>query len=143
MAAHKSVTPDPCQSTDFVAAARTSLARVACLFGRASDSWSSHLIRVSPACLSSSQQRAMQPEERPEAPEAPSAPWRVASIFTMGAVGLLCKGFLGLNKIETYGMERFLRLLDERQDPKERERGLITCMRPLFWKTGTVRANGL
>lgn len=85
----------------------------------------------------------MQPEERPEAPEAPSAPWRAASIFTMGAVGLLCKGFLGLNKIETHGMERFLRLLDERQDPKERERGLITCMRPLFWKTSTVRANGL
>ncbi|KAJ8113778.1 hypothetical protein OPT61_g4175 [Boeremia exigua] len=82
----------------------------------------------------------MQPEERPEAPEAPSAPWRAASVFTMGAVGLLCKGFLGLNKIETHGMERFLRLLDERREPKERERGLITVSNhisvmddPILW----------
>lgn len=110
--------------------------RGACLIGRASGSWSSHLIRVPPACLSLPQHRAMQSEERPEAPEAPSAPWRAASVFTMGAVGLLCKGFLGLNKIETHGMERFLRLLDERREPKERERGLITGMR--LW-TGDMR----
>lgn len=71
----------------------------------------------------------MQPEERIEAPEAPSAPWRAASVFTMGAVGLLCKGFLGLNKIETHGMERFLQLLDERREPRDRERGLITGTR--------------
>ncbi|KAJ4311176.1 Lyso-phosphatidylcholine acyltransferase [Neodidymelliopsis sp. IMI 364377] len=79
----------------------------------------------------------MRPEELPE---APSAPWRAASFFTMGAVGLLCKGFLGLNSIETHGMERFLRLLDEREDPKERERGLITVSNhisvmddPILW----------
>ena len=71
----------------------------------------------------------MQQEELPEAPEAPSAPWRAVSVFTMGAVGLLCKGFSGLNSIETHGMERFLRLLDERQEPKDRERVLITGMR--------------
>lgn len=72
----------------------------------------------------------MRPEEQPEAPAAPSAPWRAASIFTMGAVGLLCKGFLtGLSSVETHGMEGFLRLLDEREDPKQRERGLITGMR--------------
>lgn len=70
----------------------------------------------------------MQPEERPEAPAAPSVPWRAASTLTMGAVGLLCKGFLALNKIEMHGMERFLRLLDERQDPGQRQRGLITGM---------------
>ncbi|KAH6625717.1 hypothetical protein C7974DRAFT_396592 [Boeremia exigua] len=82
----------------------------------------------------------MQPEERPEAPEAPSAPWRAASAIVMGAVGLLCKGFLGLNKVELHGMERFLQLLDERQDPKERERGLITVSNhisvmddPILW----------
>lgn len=75
-------------------------------------------------------------EERSEAPEAPSAPWRAASVFTMGAVGLLCKGFLGLNKIETHGMDRFLKLLDKRQDPKERERGLITGMRLESWQGG-------
>jgi monolysocardiolipin acyltransferase len=66
----------------------------------------------------------MRPEEQPE---APSGPWRAASAFTMGAVGLLCKGFLtGLSKVETHGMERFLKLLDEREDPASRERGLIT-----------------
>ncbi|KAF9691776.1 hypothetical protein EKO04_010363 [Ascochyta lentis] len=82
----------------------------------------------------------MQPEERPEVPEAPSAPWRAASMFTMGAVGLLCKGFLSLNSIETHGMERFLRLLDERREPRERERGLITVSNhisvmddPILW----------
>jgi monolysocardiolipin acyltransferase len=46
----------------------------------------------------------------------------------MGAVGLLCKGFLGLNKVETHGMEGFLKLLDERKDVAGRERGLITGM---------------
>ncbi|KAF1927465.1 uncharacterized protein M421DRAFT_421876 [Didymella exigua CBS 183.55] len=58
----------------------------------------------------------------------------------MGAVGLLCKGFLSLNKIETHGIERFLRLLDDRQHPKERERGLITVSNhisvmddPILW----------
>jgi hypothetical protein len=70
---------------------------------------------------------AMRPEEQPE---APSAPWRAASTFTMGAVGLLCKGFLaGLNKVETHGMDDFLKLLDERADVGRRERGLITGMR--------------
>jgi len=66
----------------------------------------------------------MRPEEQPE---APSGPWRAASAFTMGAVGLLCKGFLnGLSKVETHGMEGFLKLLDEREDPASRQRGLIT-----------------
>jgi monolysocardiolipin acyltransferase len=68
----------------------------------------------------------MRPEEQPE---APSAPWRAASAVVMGAVGMLCKGFLGLNSVETHGMEKFLRLLDERQDVNGRERGLITGMR--------------
>jgi monolysocardiolipin acyltransferase len=68
----------------------------------------------------------MRPEEQPE---APSVPWRAASSFVMGAVGLLCKGFLGLNRVETHGMEEFLRLLDEREDINKRERGLITGMR--------------
>ena len=68
----------------------------------------------------------MRPEDQPE---APSGPWRAASVFTMGAVGLLCKGFLkGLSTVETHGMDKFLRLLDEREDPAKRERGLITGM---------------
>jgi hypothetical protein len=71
-------------------------------------------------------QLSMRPEEQPE---APSAPWRAASTFVMGAVGLLCKGFLsGLSKVETHGMEDFLKLLDEREDIDRRERGLITGM---------------
>ncbi|OAK97372.1 hypothetical protein IQ06DRAFT_281610 [Phaeosphaeriaceae sp. SRC1lsM3a] len=80
----------------------------------------------------------MRPEEQPE---APSAPWRAASAFTMGAVGLLCKGFLsGLSKVETHGMEDFLKLLDEREDVAGRERGLITVSNhisvmddPILW----------
>lgn len=68
----------------------------------------------------------MRPEDQPE---APSGPWRAASMITMGAVGLLCKGFLaGLSKVETHGMDEFLQLLDEREDPAKRERGLITGM---------------
>jgi hypothetical protein len=69
----------------------------------------------------------MQPEEQPE---APSGPWRAASTFTMGAVGLLCKGFLsGLSTVETHGMDDFLKLIDEREDVAGRERGLLTGMR--------------
>lgn len=69
----------------------------------------------------------MRPEEQPE---APSGPWRAASNFTMGAVGLLCKGFLnGFNRVETHGMYEFLKLLDERHDVAGRERGLLTGTR--------------
>lgn len=69
----------------------------------------------------------MRPDEQPE---APSTPWRAASAFTMGAVGLLCKGFLsGLSRVETHGMDDFLQLLDEREDVGARQRGLITGMR--------------
>lgn len=73
----------------------------------------------------------MRPEEQPE---APSAPWRAASAFTMGVVGLLCKGFLaGLSTVETHGMEGFLKLLDEREDVEGRERGLLTGKPLQFW----------
>lgn len=69
----------------------------------------------------------MRPEEQPE---APSGPWRAASTFTMGAVGLLCKGFLsGLSRVETHGLDKFTELLDERMDIEGRERGLLTGMR--------------
>lgn len=48
----------------------------------------------------------------------------------MGAVGLLCRGFLfGLSKTEVHGLDRFLELLDEREKVEGRERGLITGMR--------------
>lgn len=65
-----------------------------------------------------------------ELPEAPSGPWRAASAFTMGAVGLLCKGFLtGLSTVETHGLDKFLGLLDERENVAERQKGLITGRR--------------
>lgn len=68
----------------------------------------------------------MRPEEQPE---APSAPWRAASSFVMGAVGVLCSGFLkGLSQLEVHGMDEFLKLLDERENIENRERGLITGM---------------
>lgn len=69
----------------------------------------------------------MHPDEQPA---APSGPWRAASSLTMGAVGLLCRGFLlGLSRTEAHGLDEFLGLLDERRDVAGRERGLITGMR--------------
>ncbi|ORY15130.1 hypothetical protein BCR34DRAFT_622985 [Clohesyomyces aquaticus] len=66
----------------------------------------------------------MRPDEQPP---APSPQWRGASIFTMGAVGVLCRGFLyGLSKTESPGLQQFLELLDEREDVEGRQRGLIT-----------------
>ncbi|KAH7344341.1 hypothetical protein BKA66DRAFT_478889 [Pyrenochaeta sp. MPI-SDFR-AT-0127] len=80
----------------------------------------------------------MRPEEQPE---APSGPWRAASAFTMGVVGLLCKGFLsGLSRVETHGMDSFTELLDERKNVEGRERGLLTVSNhisvmddPILW----------
>jgi monolysocardiolipin acyltransferase len=47
----------------------------------------------------------------------------------MGAVGVLCRGFLlGLSNLETHGLDNFLELLDEREDVEGRKRGLITGM---------------
>ena len=63
-----------------------------------------------------------------EQPAAPSAPWRAGSAVVMGAVGLLCRGFLALSSTETHGMEKFVQLLEKREDVEGRERGLITGM---------------
>lgn len=66
----------------------------------------------------------MAPEEQPA---APSLPWRWGSVAIMGAVGLTCRGFLvGLSNLEVNGMDRFLKLLEERKDVQGRQRGLIT-----------------
>jgi hypothetical protein len=67
---------------------------------------------------------AMRPDEQPL---APSQPWQIASAFTMGAVGALCRGFLyGLSTTEVHGLDTFLQLLDARENVERRERGLIT-----------------
>ncbi|KAJ4294160.1 Lyso-phosphatidylcholine acyltransferase [Kalmusia sp. IMI 367209] len=79
----------------------------------------------------------MQPEEQPA---APSGPWRAGSAFVMGAVGLLCRGFLGLSKTEAHGLDNFLKLLDERENVEGRQKGLITVSNhvsvlddPMIW----------
>lgn len=47
---------------------------------------------------------------------------------TIAAIGLVCKGFLkvGTKDTETHGLDNFVKLLDERQDISQRERGLLT-----------------
>jgi monolysocardiolipin acyltransferase len=69
----------------------------------------------------------MPPDQSPEQPAAPSGLWRASSTVVIGAVGLLCGGFLRvLSRRESHGMDKFLELLDERADVEGRERGLIT-----------------
>lgn len=72
----------------------------------------------------------MPPDQPSEQPAAPSGVWRASSTVVMGAVGLLCGGFLRvLSRREAHGMDKFLELLDERANVETRERGLITGMR--------------
>jgi monolysocardiolipin acyltransferase len=45
----------------------------------------------------------------------------------MGLFGGLARVFLyGASFTETHGLDRFLELLDKRQEPEKRERGLLT-----------------
>ena len=56
-----------------------------------------------------------------------SLPYRLASSINIGVVGTLSKAFsFGLNKMEVHGLDRFLKLLEGRRKPEERERALIT-----------------
>lgn len=56
-----------------------------------------------------------------------SLPWRFSSSLIMGLTGSISRGFLyGLNRIEVFGLDRFLETLDKREDVDGRERGLIT-----------------
>ncbi|KAI1847821.1 hypothetical protein JX265_009249 [Neoarthrinium moseri] len=56
-----------------------------------------------------------------------SLPWRVSSSMIMGLTSMLSRGFLyGLNNVEVTGLQRFLKILDERQDVDQRKRGLMT-----------------
>ncbi|KAK6068827.1 acyltransferase [Seiridium cupressi] len=57
----------------------------------------------------------------------PSLPWRASSAMITGLTGMLCRGFLyGFNNVEVNGLQRFLKVLDEREDVDKRERGLLT-----------------
>ncbi|CAK1364815.1 unnamed protein product [Cercospora beticola] len=74
-------------------------------------------------------------------PYQPSLPWRITSSATIGTVGLLCRSFLfALNRTEVHGLDRFLEILDDREDDKGRTRGLVTVSNhtsvlddPLIW----------
>lgn len=74
-------------------------------------------------------------------PAKPSLPWRFGSSVIMGVAGAITRFFYyGLNNIEVVGLERFIATLDRRQNPEERERGLITVSNhvsvmddPLIW----------
>jgi monolysocardiolipin acyltransferase len=66
----------------------------------------------------------MAAEERPYEPPALT---RAIHNVTMGTVGFICRSFLyGLSRTEVHGLEHFQALVDERSDPRSRERGLIT-----------------
>lgn len=60
-------------------------------------------------------------------PAQPSLSWRLSSSAVMGFVGGLSRTamFVG-NKVEVHGLDRFRALVDEREDPRNRRRGLIT-----------------
>lgn len=63
--------------------------------------------------------------------DRPSLPWRASSAMITGLTGMVSRGFLyGFNKVETTGLQRFLKILDEREDADKRERGLLTGMTP-------------
>ena len=60
-------------------------------------------------------------------PNQPSLPWRIGSSVTIGAVGAFCRTFLyGLNDSQVVGLDRFLKVLEERRDVGARTRGLLT-----------------
>lgn len=66
-----------------------------------------------------------------DAPDQPSLLWRTGSSFITGATGFLCRTFLvGLNRLEVKGYDKFMRLLDEREDVSGRTKGLITGTHP-------------
>ncbi|CAI6337076.1 unnamed protein product [Periconia digitata] len=79
--------------------------------------------------------------EPDEPPAAPSGLWRAGSTFVVGTVALLCRGFVkGLSSSESSGLDKFLKLLDERKDIEGRQRGLITVSNhvsvmddPMIW----------
>jgi monolysocardiolipin acyltransferase len=66
----------------------------------------------------------MAAEERPYEPPAAT---RAIHNVIMGSVGFICRSFLyGASNTEVHGLEHFQALVDERSNPRTRERGLIT-----------------
>jgi len=58
---------------------------------------------------------------------SPGLRWRAASTATILFTGTLAKVFLNVAcRTETHGLDRFLKVLEEREDVGGRERGLLT-----------------
>lgn len=73
------------------------------------------------------QQQQQQIQNHAQAPHSPNLPSRIASVMIMGLTGIISRTFLyGLNDVEVKGLDRFKQLLDSREDPERRERGLLT-----------------
>jgi hypothetical protein len=64
----------------------------------------------------------------------PSLQWRAASTVTIALTGLASKAFLNFACTkDVYGLDGFVKVLDERKDVAGRERGLLTgifCLLP-------------
>lgn len=59
--------------------------------------------------------------------QSPSLPWRASSAVIMGLTCMVSRAFLyGFNNVETTGLQKFLSILDEREDVDARKRGLLT-----------------
>lgn len=57
----------------------------------------------------------------------PNGLWRGMSAMTMGMTACISKVFLNtFNNVEAIGLDGFVKLLESRSDPYERQRGLIT-----------------
>ncbi|KAL4803426.1 hypothetical protein BDV18DRAFT_153720 [Aspergillus unguis] len=73
--------------------------------------------------------------------ESPSLFWRSLSATTILGVAGLCRSFLYIcSRPETHGLDQFLDLLEERKDPSQRKKGLLTVSNhisvmddPLMW----------
>lgn len=65
------------------------------------------------------------PKDSP--PYSPSLPWRIGSAAVMGVAGGISRALLyALNRTETPGLDRFLKVLEERRDVQKRTKGLLT-----------------
>lgn len=59
----------------------------------------------------------------------PSLSWRFGSSTVMGLMGCLTRAFMQIaNKQDSHGLDGFLELVDRREGPEKRQRGLITGM---------------
>lgn len=92
------------------------------------------------------QQQQQKIQNHAQAPHSPNLPSRIASVMIMGLTGVISRTFLyGFNDIEVKGLDRFKQLLDSREDPERRERGLLTgaLMNKVLLHVTNVHANSL